>query len=83
MLMVIDNDSRRLARHLFRVTVFLVERHDPSASDVARAALARPNTATIRDLLDAGRGKPWLPSVLDALAEVAAAAAEDVLGGEE
>ena len=79
--MVIDRDSQRLARHMYRVTVFLIERNDPSASEVARAALARPTKATIRGLRDAGRGKPWLPSVVDALVEVGVAAAEDVLGG--
>ena len=81
--MVIHSNDRRFARHLFRVAVGMVERLDPAASDAARAALDRPSKATIRALLDAGRGKLWLPSVHDALAEVAAAAAEDVLGGDE
>jgi hypothetical protein len=39
-----------------------------------------PNASTIRALLAAGRGRPWLTSVIDALAQVGIAAAEDVLG---
>lgn len=78
--MVIDRSSRRLARHMFRVGVGLVELHDAEARATARAALDRPCADTIRDLLDACRGKPWLPSVVDALAQVGIAGAEDVLG---
>jgi len=78
--MVIDESSRRLARHMFRVGVGLVEHLDADCRALARAALDRPCAETIRDLLDAGRGKAWLPSVIDALAQVGIAAAEDVIG---
>ena len=78
--MVIDATSRSLARHMFRVGVGLVELHDAEARAIARAALDRPCADTIRNLLNAGRGKAWLPSVIDALAQVGVAAAEDVLG---
>jgi hypothetical protein len=78
--MVIDENSRRLARHMYRIGVGLVERHDADARPIARAALDQPCADTIRDLLDAGRGKAWLPSVIDALAQAGLAAAEDVLG---
>jgi hypothetical protein len=81
--MVIDESSRRLARHMFRIGVGLVDLHDVDARSAARAALDRPCADTIRDLLAAGRGKAWLPSVIDALAQVGIAAAEDVLGDEE
>lgn len=49
--------------------------------ELAYDAVRDPSPSTIRALLAAGRGKPWLPSVVDALAEVGIAAAEDVLGG--
>jgi hypothetical protein len=81
--MVIDKDSRRLARHMYKVSVGLVEHLDTDARSLARAALDRPCPDTIRPLLDAGRGKPWLPSVMDALAQVGIAAAAEVLGGDQ
>ncbi|NMA97548.1 MAG: hypothetical protein GX970_05450 [Phyllobacteriaceae bacterium] len=81
--MVIGDKDRRFARHLFRFVVGMVEMHDPEARALAQAALAAPCKTTIRALLASGRGKPWLPSIVDALAEVGVAAAEDVLGGSD
>lgn len=80
--MAIDEHSRRLGRHMYLVSVGMIERldTDPEIQDLAHAARCRPTPASIRALLDAGRDKPWLPSVIDALAEVGVAAADDVLG---
>ena len=83
--MVIREADRVIARHMYLVAVGLVEQRSPTGTlrELAHDALTRPSPSTIRALLAAGRGKPWLPSVIDALAEVGVAAAEDVLGGDD
>jgi hypothetical protein len=83
--MVIREADRRVALHMFRVAVGLVEQRSPTGTtrELAHDAMRDPNPSTIRALLAAGRGQPWLPSVTDALAEVGIAAAEDVLGAGE
>lgn len=81
--MVIHDADRVVARRMFQVAVGMVAaREDIHIAEVAYEALRMPNASTIRALLSAGRGQPWLASVVDALAEVAIAAAEDVLGGQ-
>lgn len=77
--MVIMQADRVIARQMWTVAVGLVESR--VGLPEAREALADPCPSTIRALLAAGRGERWLPSVLDALAEVGIAASEDVLGG--
>ena len=83
--MVIHDADRQAARSMFTVAVGLVAKRDPSITvrEIALDALRMPNASTCRSLLAAGRGKEWLPSVVDALAQVGIAAAEDVLGGDE
>lgn len=80
MVMDIFTPDSRFAVQIYPVVVGLIERNDADCRALARAALDRPCPETIRPLLDAGRGRPWLPSLIDALAEVGIAAAEDVLG---
>lgn len=82
--MVIREADRVIARRMYQVAVGLVAEREPMPyRELAYDAVSAPSPATIRALLAAGRGKPWLPSVVDALAEVGIAAAEDVLGGED
>ena len=80
--MVIREADRAVARRMYQVAVGLVENREPNGTtrELAHDALHPPSPSTIRALLAAGRGSEWLRSVLDALAEVAVAAAEDVLG---
>lgn len=74
--------NRRVAKSMFELAVrFVMKRGDQNDAEVALAALETPNSSTCRALLAQGRGKPWLPSVRDALAEVGIVAAEDILGG--
>ena len=78
--MVIHNADRSVARRMFEVAVGIVAtREPPHIAEVAYEAMRLPNASTIRALLSVGRGQEWLPSVIDALAEVGIAAAEDVL----
>jgi hypothetical protein len=77
--MVIREQDRVLAVHMYRACVGIIERNDGAVRALAAAALDRPSPDTIRPLMDAGRGKPWLPSLIDALAQVGMAASEDVL----
>jgi len=82
--MVITDANRTVARAMFKVAIGQIIRlGDHDDAEIAVLALRTPNSSTLRALVGAGRGKPWLPSVVDALAEVGIAAAEDVLGGEE
>lgn len=82
--MVITDANRRIAVAMFRVAVGQVTRlGDHDDAEYAVAALRTPNSSTLRALLGAGRGKDWLPSVIDALAEVGIAGAEVVLGDVE
>lgn len=82
--MVITDANRRIAAAMFRVAIGQVTRlGDHDDAEYAVAALRTPSPSTLRALVGAGRGKEWLPSVIDALAEVGIAAAEDVLGGGE
>lgn len=79
--MVIHDADRAVARNLFKVAVGIVAHRDPDipVREAAVDALRMPNASTCRALLAAGRGKEWLPSVIDAIAQVGIAAAEDVL----
>jgi len=81
--MVIHDADRVIARRMFQIAVGMVaaREEDPTAQGLAKSALDAPSAMTIRALVAAGRDKPWLPSVIDALAQVGIAAAEDVLGG--
>lgn len=78
--MTIEERERRIAISAWGMAAGMIEYRDPSVRHLARAALDRPCAATIRPLLEAGHGKPWLPSLIEALAQVGVAASEDVLG---
>lgn len=78
--MVIDPRERRIAVSMWGVAAGMVECRDPEAREVSRAALERPCPETILALLEFGRGRPWLPSVLDALVQCGIAASELILG---
>lgn len=79
--MVIRPDDCQVARSIYTVAVGMVARRedDETARSLAQAALDEPSPTAIRALVAAGRDKPWLASVIDALAQVGIAAAEDVL----
>jgi hypothetical protein len=79
-MMAVDDDERRFARAAWAVAVGLVERRNAGVRELARTALERPDTRTIRALLDAGRGTEWLHAVLDALVQIGIAGAQDILG---
>lgn len=81
--MVIRESDRRLALGAYRVAVGMIRQRDPAVADLAKAALDHPTPITVRALLTAGAGKPWLPMLLEALAQVGVAGAEDVLGEQE
>ncbi len=81
--MSIDRNERLIALRMWGVAVGMVEYRDPEARAVSRAALERPCPETILPLLEFGRGRPWLPCVLDALVQCDIAASEDVLGEQE
>jgi hypothetical protein len=85
LIMVIREADRRIARRMFQVAVGLIESREPDipTRELAHDALHHPSPSTVRALLAAGRGRPWLPSVMDALAQVGIAAAEDVLEGDD
>lgn len=78
--MVIREQDRTLATHMYRVAIGIIEKNDAGAAHLAAVALDTPSPSTIRALLDAGRGRPWRASVIDALAEIGIAAIEDVIG---
>ena len=79
--MVIHDADRAVARHMYEVAVGMVAaREEIHIAEFAYDALRMPNASTIRALLAVGRGREWLPSVVDALAQVGIAAAEDILG---
>lgn len=79
--MVIHDVDRIVARQMYQVAIGMVAaREHPSIAELAQDALENPSSTTIRALLAIGRGADWMPSVLDALAQVGIAAAEDVLG---
>jgi len=80
--MVIRESDRRFAIGAFRVAVRMIAVRDPSVSDIAKAALEYPTPVTVRALLNAGVGKEWAVMLLEALAQVGVAGAEDVLGGD-
>lgn len=78
--MVIRDADRAVAVRMFQVAVGLVAaREEIPLAEYAYDAMRLPNASTIRALIAAGRGRDWLPSVIDALAEVGIAAAEEVL----
>lgn len=80
--MVILDQDRRVAVGLYQVAVGQVLRMgSPEAQALASAALDYPSPVTIRALVMAGQGTPWLASVRDAMAEVGIAGSNDVLGG--
>lgn len=81
--MVIRESDRRLARGAYQVAVGMIAQRDKAVADLAQAALEHPTPITVRALLTAGAGKPWLPMLLEALAQVGVAGAEDVLGEHE
>lgn len=80
--MVIRRDDRQVARAIYLVAVSMVAKRedDETARELAQAALESPSPTTIRALIAAGRDRPWLPSIIDALVQVGVAASEDVLG---
>lgn len=78
--MVIDRKERRIALAMWGVAAGMIEYRDPEAREVSRAALERPCPETILALLAFGNGRPWLPSVLDALVQCGIAASEEILG---
>lgn len=82
--MVILDVDRAIAARMYHVAlgIIVLRDSDEGVRHLAVAAAENPGPATIRALLAAGREKPWLASVVDALAEVGIAAAEDVLGGQ-
>lgn len=84
-MMVIRKADRAIAKRMYQVAVGLVEARSPDVPtrELAHDALHYPSPSTIRALLAAGQGKPWRQSVLDALAQVGIAAAEDVLQGDD
>lgn len=78
--MVIMEADRAVARRMFQVAVGLIAQRDPDAAALAHTALRHPVPITVRALLEAGAGKPWQQMLVEALAQVGIAAAEDVLG---
>lgn len=80
--MVIIEQDRHLARGMYHVAIGQVVRFgQPEHQALAEAALSAPGPMTIRALIHAGQGQPWLASVRDALAEVGIAGSDEVLGG--
>jgi hypothetical protein len=78
--MTIEERERAIAVSAWGVAAGMIEARDPEARELARAALDRPCAATIRPLLEFGRGRPWLPSLVDALVQVGLAGADEILG---
>lgn len=80
--MVIRDQDRALAAGMYRVALGQVTRMGSTEHQaLAQAALDAPGPVTIRALIHAGQGQPWLASVRDALAEVGVAGSNEVLGG--
>ena len=78
--MVIREADRVVARRMYEVALGMVAaREDVSIAEYAQDALDLRTPSSIRALLAVGRGQAWLPSVVDALAEVGIAAVEDVM----
>ena len=76
--------SRQIAIGVYRIALGQVVRlGDAAASEAAMEALRLPSPSTIRALIGAGHGTEWLPSIVDALAEVGIAAAADVLSSHD
>lgn len=80
--MVIRESDWRFARNAFAAAVGMIAQRDADVTDIARAALSHPTPMTARALLNAGAGKPWAGMLIEALAQVGVAAADDVLGGD-
>lgn len=83
--MVIREADRAIARRMYHVALGIIVMRDDDI-EVRRAAVAAvqtPTPGTIRALLALSVGKPWRSSVLDALAEVGIAAADEVLEGDD
>lgn len=79
---MITEADRRVAASMFELACRLVVRQGDEADvEVALAAIRARNSSACRALLAQGRGKPWLPSFRDAMAEIGVCAAADVLGG--
>lgn len=77
---ILDLD-RALAAGMYRVCVGRVAMlGNPEIRVLAEAALKAPGPLTIRALVNAGEGQPWLPGIRDALAEVGIAASTVILG---
>lgn len=74
------SDRKRLEWHCLAVALGMIERHDPAARDLARAALDGPTPARLQALLDAGRTAEWRPMLLETLAYAAVAAADENYG---
>lgn len=81
--MPIDRNEKLIALRMWGVAAGMVEYRDPEARAVSRAALERPCAETIWPLLEFGRGRPWLPCVLDALVQCGIAASAEILGEQE
>lgn len=80
--MVIFDLDRALASGMYRVAIGQVIRlGTPEHQVLAEAALQAPGPVTIRALITAGQGQPWLASIRDAMAEVGIAGSNEVLGG--
>jgi hypothetical protein len=79
--MVIRDEDRDIARRMYHVAlgIIVMRDEDVEVRRLAVAAVESPGPATIRALLAAGWERPWLDSVVDALAEVGIAASEDIL----
>jgi hypothetical protein len=58
-MMVIRDQDRTVAVHMYRVAIGIIEKNDAGAATLARQALDQPSPSTIRALLDAGRGRLW------------------------
>lgn len=75
--------DRRVAVSMFELACrFVIRQGDEEDAEVALLALKARNSSACRALLARGRGRPWLPSVRDALVEVGIAAAGEILGGD-
>jgi len=81
--MVIREADLRIARASYRVAVGMIATRDPDAAALAQAALDHPLPITVRALLSAGDGKPWQPSLIDALAQIGIAAINEIMGDDD
>jgi hypothetical protein len=66
---------------MYEVAVGMVANRErrQDVREIAFDALEHPSPSTVRNLVSVGRGQEWLPSVIDALAQVGIAAIEDVI----